>query len=80
VARRIEWNAIRVFVTVVRCLHFPPHHIDGGQGIYITPNRRPDSAVVIREKARAASKRRNPFAKALELSPSHFPIDVMFSA
>lgn len=51
-----------------------------GQGIYIAPNRRPDSVVVIREKARAASKRRNPFAKALELSPSHFPVDVMFSA
>lgn len=51
-----------------------------GQGIYIAPNQRPGSVVAIREKARAASKRRNPFAKALELSPSHFPVDVMFSA
>ncbi len=51
-----------------------------GQGIYITLSRRPDFAIAIREKARAASKRRNPFAKALELFPSHFPVDVMVSA
>ncbi|SCB40384.1 hypothetical protein GA0061103_5622 [Rhizobium multihospitium] len=51
-----------------------------GQGIYITLNRRPDSVIAIREKARAAPKRKNPFAKALELFASHFPVDVMVSA
>jgi hypothetical protein len=40
-----------------------------GQDIYIALNRRLDPAVVIREKARAASERKKPFAKVLELFP-----------
>ncbi|MBB3966855.1 restriction endonuclease [Rhizobium metallidurans] len=40
-----------------------------GQDIYIALNRRLDPAIVIREKARAASERKNPFAKVLELFP-----------
>ena len=40
-----------------------------GQDIYIALNRRLDPGIVIREKARAASERKNPFAKVLELFP-----------
>lgn len=40
-----------------------------GQDIYIALSRRLDPAIVIREKARAASERKNPFAKVLELFP-----------
>lgn len=40
-----------------------------GQDIYISLSRRLDPAIVIREKARAASERKNPFAKVLELFP-----------
>lgn len=40
-----------------------------GQDIYIALNRSLDPGVVIREKARAASERKNPFAKVLELFP-----------
>jgi hypothetical protein len=40
-----------------------------GQDIYIALNRRLDPAMVIREKARAASERKNPYAKVLELFP-----------
>ncbi|RVI97660.1 DUF3644 domain-containing protein [Sinorhizobium meliloti] len=38
-----------------------------GQDIYIALNRRLDPGLVICEKARAASERKNPFAKVLEL-------------
>ncbi len=40
-----------------------------GQDIYIAVSRRLDPTIVIREKARAASERKNPFAKVLELFP-----------
>jgi hypothetical protein len=40
-----------------------------GQDIYIALNRRLDPGIVIREKARAASERKNAFAKVLELFP-----------
>ena len=40
-----------------------------GQDIYIALNRRMDPGLVIREKARAAAERKNPFAKVLELFP-----------
>jgi hypothetical protein len=40
-----------------------------GQDIYIALNRKLDPGLVIREKARAASERKNPFAKVLELFP-----------
>lgn len=40
-----------------------------GQDIYIALNRRVDPGLVVREKARAASERKNPFAKVLELFP-----------
>ena len=53
---RTSCQPCRLFVAIVRCLHFPPHHFDGPAGHYIALNRRLDPAVVIREKVRAASE------------------------